>query len=139
MPSKVKKKEIKRGGAISGAAAGILSTLVLLAAYAILIDKNAELSEYADAAVIAVNILGAVICGSVATIGREQNKIPAAVISGLIYSLIIILAALTISADNIRALVICQILLISLVGSAVGSAIHLCKRNKKLRFKGNRR
>ncbi len=139
MPSKVKKKEKKRGGAVSGAVAGIISTLVLLAAYAILIDRNTEMSEYANTVIIAVNIFSAVICGSVATIGREQSRIAAAVISGAIYFLVIILAALTISADNIRAFGICQILLISLVGSAMGSAIHLCKSNKKLRTKGNKR
>lgn len=139
MPSKTKKKEKSRGGAVAGAVWGIVVSVILIAVYSIIIDKKPGLAEYAKIAITAINIIGALISGICAARGRASRRIVVGAAAGAIYFLAILFAALAISVDNINAAGLCEIALICLVGSAVGSMLNLCTSNKKLRFKGNRR
>ena len=139
MPSKTKKKEKSRGGAVAGAVWGIVVSAILIAVYSIIIDKNPNLAEHADIVIMAINIMGALICGCCAARGRTGGRAVVGAAAGAIYFLVILFAALAISVDNINAAGLCEIALICLGGSAVGSMLNLCKSDKKLRFKGNRR
>ena len=139
MPSKTKKKEKSRGGAVAGAVWGIVASVILIAVYSIIIDKKPGLAEYANIAIVAINVIAALICGSSAARGRTSRRIAVGTAAGAIYFLVTLFAALTISVDNINVAGLCEIALICLGGSAVGSMLNLCKSDKKLRFKGNRR
>ncbi|MDO4815339.1 MAG: TIGR04086 family membrane protein [Bacillota bacterium] len=139
MPLKTKKKEKVRGGAAAGAVWGIAATVILVALYSIIIDSKPELSENADIAITVINVIGALICGGCAARGRTKRRAAVGTAAGAIYFLTVLFAALAISADNINASGLCEIALICLVGSAAGAMLNLCRSNKKLRNKRNRR
>lgn len=136
---KTRKKGKKRGGAVLGAAAGVLTSMALLAIFAIVIDKKPNVSEYVKLIVIMINIISAIICGRIAVNGKTQKRIISGLTAGALYSAAIILGALAISLDNISAYGVCETVLICLGGSAVGSILYLCKSDKRLRFNSTRR
>jgi len=135
---KLRKKKKGRGGVLRGTAFAVAAILLMLSFYALAVSKNPNLADYAKTAVTLINIIAAVICGMITARNSEQRTLLLTTASGVLLFTIIMLTAIITDLECISAKGVCEILLISLGGNALGYMLKLCNSNKKLRFKSGR-
>lgn len=139
MPSKTAKKDIKRGGEIRGAIVGLFAIAAMLAAYAAVIKKDPQYAELAKWILMLINLAAAVLCGLCAGKGKTNNRLLNGVLAGAILAAVVIIFALLCVEGTVEIGKSCEILLITLCGSAIGSILNLCISNKKLRKRSRRK
>lgn len=139
MPTNKRKNAKKGKGYLVSAFIGLSAMVLMLAIYALLIKKNPEYAEHISLMLVAINVLGSVICGILSSVFIGNNKMINGFISGAILSVVVIMLhiALNINGINVGGLV--EKVLISLGGSAIGARVYLCRSNKKLRNRNRKR
>lgn len=137
MHSKMKKRLNGRGGRLTAAAAGIAAALVLLALYSKMIIANNALADRMEYISLVPVIIGAVLCGALASRTAGNKKMMNGVISGAVFVIMLIALLIAVCGDDINLGALCEISLIALLASALGARLRLYKSDKKLR--NNRR
>ena len=139
MHTKTKKQLNGRGGRLTAAAAGILAALMLLALYSKMIIANNALAERMEYISLVPVIIGAALCGALASRKVRNTKMMNGVISGAMFVIMLIVLLLAVCGDDINLGALCKISLIAMLGSALGSRLRLYKSDKKLRFNRRKR
>lgn len=131
---KNKRKNTNKGrGYLAGPLIGLLAMVLMLAIYALLIKKNTEYAKHMSILLVAINFLGSVICGISASAFIGNNKMINGIISGGILAAVVIILHAAMNTNGINVGSIGEKMLISLVGSAIGARVYLCKSDKRLR------
>lgn len=120
-------------GIAKGIGLGYLSALLLLFIYSLIIEKLPEAMNYENVVIILITLLSAAVCGAVAGSGTKGKRGIYALLSGAVFSAIIILLAVLINIDAITVAEIVRIFACGIFGSLLGGIVPLGKSNKKLR------
>lgn len=132
----MQKKAEKRkstGSIAKGLGCGYIAAIALLFAYSLIIEKSVEMIRYENVAIIIISVLSAMICGATACSGRKEGRAGAALISGLLYSVIIVLLAVLINIDMLSLSGVARVFACGVIGAILGGVPRLGKSNKKLR------
>ena len=124
---------------VSGAAAGLITTVILLAIAAFLISTEKMKAEVGWPIMLSVSLLSGIVCGRKTKKNSKEGRSISAVLSGILYSLVCIITAILAAEKTVNAENLIGACAIMTAASWVSYKIDLFKSNKKFHKKSKRK
>ncbi len=125
-------KSIEKGQIVKGLIIAMAVSAILCMAYALLIEKGKCTADNADIVLSAIVLFCAAIGSAAAAIG-STNRLIRGLITGIIFSVILVIIPILAYPDAISWSRIIRVVAVSTGGGLIGGIVNLGKSNKKFR------
>ena len=125
-------KSKEKGQIIKGLIIAMAVSAILCMAYALLIENGKCTADNADIVLSAIVLFCAAIGSSAAAIG-STNRLIRGLITGIIFSVILVIIPILAYPDAISWSKIIRVVAVSTGGGLIGGIVNLGKSNKKFR------
>lgn len=125
-------KSIEKGQIVKGLIIAMAVSAILCMAYALLIEKGKCTADNADIVLSAIVLFSAAIGSTAAAIG-STNRLIRGLITGIIFSVILVIIPILAYPDAISWSKIIRVVAVSTGGGLIGGIVNLGKSNKKFR------
>ena len=125
-------KRIEKGQIVKGLIIAMAVSAILCMAYALLIEKGKCTADNADIVLSAIVLFCAAIGSAAVAIG-STNRLIRGLITGIIFSVILVIIPILAYPDAISWSKIIRIVAVSTGGGLIGGIVNLGKSNKKFR------
>ena len=125
-------KSKEKGQIVKGLLIAMAVSAILCMAYALLIEKGKCTADNADIVLSAIVLLCAAIGSAAAAIG-STNRLIRGLITGIIFSVILVIIPILAYPDAISWSKIIRVVAVSTGGGLIGGIVNLGKSNKKFR------
>jgi putative membrane protein, TIGR04086 family len=123
-------KSKEKGQIVKGLIIAMASSAILCMVYALLIEKGKCTADNADIVLCAIVLFCAAIGSTAAVIG-STNRLIRGLITGVIFSVILVIIPILAYPDAISWSKIIRIVAVSTCGGLIGGIVNLGKSNKK--------
>ena len=125
-------KSKEKGQIVKGLLIAMAVSAILCMAYALLIEKGKCTADNANIVLSAIVLLCAAIGSAAAAIG-STNRLIRGLITGIIFSVILVIIPILAYPDAISWSKIIRVVAVSTGGGLIGGIVNLGKSNKKFR------